>query len=266
MNADLAALFATAAAEGRAAFLPYLMAGIPDLDTSVSMFEAMAEAGADGFEVGLPYADPLMDGPVIQRAGELALSNGTNFERGLEVLAAVRELTGRPCVVMTYTNPVLRFGPEVFARRVADAGGSGVIVADLPVDEAGPIQAAVEDAGLGMILFAAPTTSDDRLRLVADARPAFVYGVAEMGVTGERARTSDRAAGLVSRIRALTDVPVVLGVGISGPEAAQAAAHIADGFIVGTALVRRVLEAPDPNAARASLAEAVAEFAAAARR
>ncbi|MDX1690795.1 MAG: tryptophan synthase subunit alpha, partial [Acidimicrobiia bacterium] len=210
MKADLEGLFSAAAAEERAVFLPYLMAGIPDVEHAVSMFEAMADAGADGFEVGLPYADPLMDGPVIQRAGSLALRNGTTLERGLEIVAAVRERTGKPCLVMTYTNPVLRYGPEEFARRVAAAGGSGVIVADLPVDEAGPVQEAVEDAGLGMVLFAAPTTSEDRLRQVAEARPVFVYGVAEMGVTGEREGTSDRAAALAERVRSLTDTPLVL--------------------------------------------------------
>lgn len=266
MKADLDRLFAAAKAEGRAVFLPYLMAGIPDLESSVSMFEAMAEAGADGFEVGLPYADPLMDGPVIQRAGKAALGNGTTVERGLEILRAVVDRTAKPCVVMTYTNPVLRYGAADFARRVAEAGGSGVIVADLPVDESGPIHEAVEAAGLGMVLFAAPTTSEERLRLVADAHPVFVYGVAEMGVTGERDRASDRAGDLAARVRVLTDTPLVLGVGISGPDAARAAAAVADGFIVGTALVRRVLDAPDAAAARVALSDAVGEFAAAARR
>jgi tryptophan synthase alpha chain len=263
MSGSLAALFEGARAAGRAVLMPYMMAGIPDPQHSVEMFEAMADAGADAFEVGLPYADPLMDGPVIQRAGAAALEAGTTLEVALGIAAAVKERTGKPCILMTYSNPVFRDGPDAFAARAAAAGADALIVADLPVDEAPPIAEAAGRHGLGLVLFAAPTTSEDRLRMVAEAGPVFVYGIAEMGVTGERATASSRAAGLAERVRAMTDAPLVLGVGIATPAAAAAAARVADGVIVGSALVRRVLEAGDAAEAMASLREAVEALAAA---
>jgi len=257
------ALFDTTRGDGRAAFLPYLMAGLPDVEASVEFFVALAEAGADGFEIGLPYADPLMDGPVIQEAGARALAAGTNLGAGLRVAGEVSDRTRKPCAVMTYVNPILRTGIDEFLGRVSDAGVTGLIVADLPVDEAAPFVEAAARRGIGMVLFAAPTTSDERLQAVVDAGPVFVYGVAEMGVTGERAGTSEWASGMSQRVRAVTDLPLVFGVGIGTPEAASQAAALGDGVIVGTALVRRVLEAADADAAAESLREAGAAFAAA---
>ena len=253
-------MFAATAGAGRAAFLPYLMAGLPDLDASVELFLALDESGADGFEVGLPYADPLMDGPVIQEAGARALAAGTSVADGLRVAGEVAGRTGKPCAVMTYTNPVLRVGVDSFAAMAADRGVAALILADLPVDEAAPFVAAAAARGVGMVLFAAPTTSERRLRQVVDAGPVFVYGVAEMGVTGERAAASEWASGMAARVRAATDLPLVFGVGIATPEAAAAAAGMADGVIVGTALVRRVLEATDHPAAVAALAGAGRAF------
>lgn len=255
--------FADAFRADRALLLPYLMAGVPDGPASVDLFAAMADAGADGFEVGIPYADPLMDGPVIQEAGARALAAGTTMASGLAAAAAVVARTGLPAAVMTYANPVLRAGPGRFARAVADTGASALIVADLPVDESAETAAACRDAGIGLVQFAAPTTTPERLAAVAAADPPFVYGVAEIGVTGERRATSRHAADLVARIRSITTVPVVLGVGIATPEAAQAAAAVADGVIIGSALVRRVLEAADAASAASSLATAVADFRAA---
>jgi len=263
VTGPFADLFARAAGEHRAVLMPYLMAGIPDPGASPDLFAAMADAGADAFEVGFPYSDPLMDGPVIQRAGTAALEAGTTLAEAFRITAAVKERTGLPCTVMTYCNQVVHAGAEAFASRAAQSGADAVIVADLPVDEAGPIAAAVEAVGLGLVLFAAPTTSDERLRKVAEANPPFVYGIAEMGVTGERASASQRAAGLAARVRAVTDVPLVLGVGISTPEAAAAAARVADGVIVGSALVRRVLEAEGAAAAGQALHDAVVGFRAA---
>lgn len=246
----------------RALLLPYLMAGVPDAAASIDLFAAMADAGADGFEVGIPYADPLMDGPVIQEAGRRALAAGTTMASGLAVAAAVVARTGLPTAVMTYTNPVLRSGAPRFAAAVADTGASALIVADLPVDESADIAAACTAAGIGLVQFAAPTTTPERLAAVVAAAPPFVYGVAEIGVTGERRGASAHAADLVARIRAAGAVPVVLGVGIATPEAAHAAGSVADGVIVGSALVRRVLEAADTDTATAasSLAKAVGEF------
>jgi tryptophan synthase alpha chain len=257
---DLEAMFARARSEDRAVLMPYMMAGIPDPAASVEVFEAMAEAGADAFEVGIPYADPLMDGPVIQRAGAVALAAGTTVDGALEILAEVRRRTGLPCIPMCYVNPILRRGPDRFTAAAADAGASALIVPDLPVDEAAEIAAAAGRHRLGMVLFAAPTTTDARLARLGTLDPVFVYGIAEMGVTGERAESGHRAEGLAARVRAVTRAPLVLGVGISTPEQAADAAGVADGVIVGSALVRRVLEAPDGASARASVSAAVRDL------
>jgi tryptophan synthase alpha chain len=238
-------VFAATRSQGRCGLFPYMMCGIPDAGTTVGLFEAMAEAGADGFEVGIPYADPLMDGPVIQRAGAAALQGGMTLRGGLALTRQIVEATGLPCAVMTYVNPILRIGAERFAAEAAASGATAVIVADLPVDESHPIEGALAEQGLGLVQFAAPTTTDLRLRQVVDRARPFVYGIAEMGVTGERDGSTSRAAELASRIRAMSDVPLVFGVGISGPAQAAAAARVADGVIVGTALVRRVMEADD---------------------
>jgi tryptophan synthase alpha chain len=253
-------LFEMVRAEERAALLPYLTVGIPDAESSVAMFEAMSDAGADGFEIGIPYADPLMDGPVITEAAERSLASGMTIARALEITSEVVASTGKPVLLMTYTNPVLYYGVESFARSAARSGASGLIIADLPIEEAGPFLAAADDAGLGMALFAAPTTTDERLATITDAAPSFVYAVASLGVTGEREETSILGQGLAVRIRAISDVPIVAGVGISTPDQAAAAATTVDGVIVGSALVRRVLEAASPEGAASALSIAVADL------
>jgi len=258
--ARLEATFASARAEGRSLLLPYLTAGLPDADASLDLFVTMSEAGADGFEIGIPYADPLMDGAVIQEAGARALAAGMTVDRALDIVAAVTSATGKPCLVMTYVNPVLHRGLDTFCEAVAAAGGVALILADLPADEAVPFLDAARRAGLGMALFAAPTTDDARLATIGSLEPAFIYAVAELGVTGERAASSDRLAILSARVRAVTDVPLVAGVGISTPAQAAAAAEVADGVIVGSALVRRVLAAPDAVTAAAELRTAVADL------
>lgn len=262
---QLAQLFAEVRSQQRAALLPYLTAGLPDADTSSALFEAMAEAGADGFEIGIPYSDPLMDGPVIAEAGARSLAGGTTFATALEITGRVTRSTGKPVLLMTYTNPVLHHGIATFIEEAAASGAAGVIIADLPVEESQPFHDAARSAGLGMALFAAPTTSDRRLERIASAQPAFIYGVASLGVTGERITLSDRAHLLSQRIRSITDVPLVMGVGISTPAQATAAAGDADGVIVGSALVRRVLDAPSPSDAIRSVASAVRDLAAAVR-
>lgn len=254
---QLEALFARTHSEGRAALLPYMIAGLPDATSSVDLFVAMADAGADGFEVGIPYSDPLMDGPTIQRAGARALAAGTTIEVAFDIVRAVALRTSLPVIVMTYVNPILRVGPDVFAAMASDAGASGLIVADLPAEESETIQRACDKQGIGMVLFVAPTTDDGRLAAVAAANPVFLYGIAEMGVTGERTEASSSAASLAKRVRAVTDVPLVMGVGISTPPQAAAAGEYADGVIVGSALVRRVLEATSPEDAAKALHEAV---------
>ena len=247
----------------RTALLPYLTAGLPTPAASPDLFAAMAEAGADAFEIGIPYSDPLMDGPVIQQASSAALAAGTDLKQAMGVVEAVVGRTGRPALAMTYANVVFRTGPDEFCRRLAEAGASGLIVPDMPVEEAAPVREAAATHGLGLVLFVAPTSSDARIAAVAALDPVFIYGVAEMGVTGERAESSGRATELAARVRAATDVPLVLGVGISTASQAAAAGEVADGVIVGTAIVRRVLEAKTPEEAATSLRSAVAELRAA---
>jgi tryptophan synthase alpha chain len=259
-------MFDVAKDQNRAALLPYLTAGIPSRESSVAMFVAMAEAGADGFEVGIPYADPLMDGPVIMEAGERALNTGITVDVALEIVAEIVEATHKPVLAMTYVNPVLRVGVGAFFDKAKRAGVSGLIIADLPVDEAAPFLAEAERTGLGMVLFAAPTTDEPRLRLVAAGDPVFVYGIAEVGITGERSEASKNTKSLAKSVREVTDRPLVFGVGISTPAHAALAAAVGDGVIVGTAIVRRVLEAGTPDEAVASLTHIVSEFSAAMQR
>ena len=262
----LASLFADARADDRAVLLPYLTAGLPTIEDSIDLFEAMADAGADGFEIGIPYADPLMDGPVIMEAGNRALSQGVTVDRSLDVVREVVARTGKPVLVMTYVNPVLRNGVAEFFAKVDDSGASGVILADLPADEAGPFVEAARATGLGMVLFVAPTTGEDRLQTVVAADPAFIYGIAEVGVTGERTETSGSTAELARRVRAISDLPLVYGVGISSPDQVRAAAATGDGVIVGTAIVRRVLDADTAANAAAALRTYVSELARSVRR
>lgn len=244
-------MFAECKAEGRPAFLPFMTAGLPTPEESVKVFLAME--AADGYEVGIPYSDPLMDGPVIQEAGRRSLAAGTTFAVGLDVVRGVSERSGKPVLVMTYTNVVMQVGPEAFAERVADAGASGVIVADLPLEESLEISSTLEARGLGLVLFAAPTTNDDRLIQLGKADPVFIYAIAEVGVTGEREVSGGRAVGLAERLRHVTESPIVFGVGVSSPQQAKALAPYADGIIVGSALVRRVIEAPDLESALAEV-------------
>lgn len=261
----LADLFEECRQEQRAALMPYMTVGLPSPDESVRLFLAMAEAGADAFEIGIPYADPLMDGPIIQAAGERALAAGSGVDVGLDLLAEIVTETGKPCVVMTYVNPILRMGIDVFADRVADAGASGVIVADLPVDEAEAFRAELDQRNIGLVLFVAPTTTDQRLDRVVKADPPFIYGVAELGVTGERSTASSHIASLIARVRNVGEVPVVAGVGISTADQARAAAREADGVIVGSALVRRVLDADSLEEAENLLRFAIRDLARAVR-
>jgi tryptophan synthase alpha chain len=258
--------FAAARSEGRALLLPYLTAGLPDPGSSPDLFAAMADAGADGFEIGIPYSDPLMDGPVIHTAGLAALAAGTTFDRALRIIEAVTSRTGLPVMVMTYANPVLRRGAERFAEQIAAAGASGLIIADVPVDEAAVFATAAAASGVGLVVFAAPTTDDERLLRVVASDPLFVYCVARLGVTGGGdGEQGDSLERLAARLRPLGDVPLVAGVGISTPEQASAAARHVDGVIVGTALVKRVLDAASPEEAAKALHAAVADLATAVR-
>lgn len=254
---------ATLADRQGAALLPFMTAGLPTPAASADLFVAMSEAGADAFEVGVPYSDPLMDGPVIMRGSEVALAAGTNIRVAFEIIEQVASRTGKPVLAMTYANPVMQLGWEAFVNQLVSAGAAGIIVPDLPLEESGPLRAAAASRGLGVVQFVSPTSDNHRIDGVAAADPAFIYGLAEMGVTGERSSISAHAQALSQRVRDRTKVPLVFGVGISTPEQAGAVRDLADGVIVGSALVRRVLEADTPAAAGRSLSEAVAALAAA---
>jgi tryptophan synthase alpha chain len=239
---------AFAHASGRAALMPYLMGGFPTVEESIRIGEAYADGGADLVELGVPFSDPLADGPVIHAAGTAALSAGATVAGVLEVC---RVLSRRvPVVMMMYANLVLPQGPEAFARRLAEVGASGLIVPDLPLEESDELLAACDAAGVALVPLVAPTTPDERQeRLGARAR-GFLYTVSVTGTTGERAALSDAFAGVVARAKAHTGVPVALGFGIGVPEqAVQAADAGADGVIVGSRLVRAAAEAGDPAAA-----------------
>ncbi|MGI9609721.1 MAG: tryptophan synthase subunit alpha, partial [Acidimicrobiia bacterium] len=217
-GADLTAMFAAAREQARPVFMPFMTAGIPSEDESLAVFEQLAADGADAFELGIPYSDPLMDGEVIQAASAQALIGGMTFLGGLDLAGRVAAATGKPVIVMTYVNPILQAGAEVFAAEAAALGISGVIIADVPYEESVMIKAALDEQGVGMALFAAPTTDESRLRAIAATEPSFIYAVADLGVTGRRDESSDHLESLVRRIRAVTSVPVVLGVGISNPD------------------------------------------------
>lgn len=240
-------LFTRTRAEDRAALVGYLPAGFPDKATSVAAVEAMVEGGVDLVEVGLPYSDPVMDGPTIQAAADTALAAGTKVHDVFDVVAA-SSATGAPTVVMTYWNPVERLGVATFAERLAAAGGSGLITPDLTPDEAGEWTQAAHEHGLDQIFLVAPSSTDERLAMTAEAASGFVYATAVMGVTGQRQQTSSLAPTLVERLRGVTDKPVGVGLGVSNGEQAHEVAAFADAVIVGSALVRCLLDAPTPSA------------------
>ena len=257
--------FGKANADNRAALIGYLPAGFPTVTGAIEAAKAMADAGADIIEVGLPYSDPLIDGPVIAEAVRRALAAGT---RVADVLATVEAIAGEgiPALVMTYWNPVDRYGVRAYARDLAHAGGSGLITPDLTPEEAGPWLAASDEYGLDRVFLAAPSSVDERLAAITQNCRGFVYAASLMGVTGTRDAVSADASALVARVRRHTDLPVAVGLGVSnGAQAAQVAAF-ADGVIVGTAFVRRLLDAPDPAAGTEAIRDLAAELSAGARR
>jgi tryptophan synthase alpha chain len=262
---SVGAAFDKANADHRAALVGYLPAGFPTVQGAIEGARAMAAAGADVIEIGLPYSDPLMDGPVIADAVHQALTAGTKVADVLRTVDAVAA-TGVPVLVMTYWNPVDRYGVRAFARDLAAAGGSGLITPDLSPEEAGPWLEASDEFGLDRVFLAAPSSTDQRISTITAACRGFVYAASLMGITGTRDAVSGQAAGLVRRIRPHTGLPVAVGLGVSnGAQAAQVAAF-ADGVIVGSAFVRRLLDTADPAAATSAVTELTAELAAGVRR
>jgi tryptophan synthase alpha chain len=246
--------------------MPYLMGGFPDLDRSAAIGEACADAGADLVELGVPFSDPLADGPVIHAAGTRALQAGATLHGVLAV--AGRIATRVPVVLMCYANLIYARGVERFARELADAGGSGLIVPDVPLEEAGAVREACDAAGLALVPLVAPTTPDERMAEIAGGARGFLYTVSVTGTTGERAAVDGSLAALLERAKRHSPVPVAVGFGISsGEHAAQAADAGADGVIVGSWLVRAATEAADAGASPAAAAgELVATLADALRR
>jgi tryptophan synthase alpha chain len=238
VTADLEVALRKRRDSGGRAFVPYVTGGLDGVD--VELLRSLADTGADVIEVGIPFSDPVMDGGVIQEASRRALEAGIRPD---DVLATVESARLEiPVAVMTYLNPVLRHGIDGFLRAASHAGVAGVIVPDLPVDEADDLAAACRSAGVALVVLAAPGTSTARLRRIANAATGFVYCVATYGVTGERETLSGTAVEVVDALRPLTDVPLLVGVGIGTPEQAWDACRFADGVVVGSALVRRLLE------------------------
>jgi len=261
----VAAVLAKARAQGRAALVGYLPVGFPDVQGSIQAMVAMVGAGVDIVEIGVPYTDPLMDGPVIAHAADVALQNGARLK---DVFTAVRAVAdaGAPALVMTYWNPVLRYGVDRFADDLASAGGAGLITPDLIPEEGRDWVAAAGRNDLDHVFLVAPSSTPQRLRSTTAACSGFVYAASSMGVTGAQATVSDAAEVLVNRARLMTDLPICVGLGVStGVQAAQVAGF-ADGVIVGSALVRCLTDAGSPAGGLTALRELCAELAAGVRK
>jgi len=215
----------------------YIAAGDPDLERTAGILRALDRAGADVLEVGVPFSDPLADGPVIQRATERALASGTTLSRVLDLLRELRTDIAAPIVIFSYANPILRLGAEQFADRAREAGVDGVLVLDLPIEEADEFRTMLAGRGIDTILLLSPTTTDDRLRRAAALGSGFLYAISRLGVTGARDALATGAREMVERIRRVSDLPVALGFGISRPDHVREVAQWADAAVVGSALV-----------------------------
>lgn len=231
---------------GRPLFVPYVMGGYPDIDASRRHAKLLARH-ADIIELGVPFSDPLADGPTIQAAGQTALDAGTRPMDVLDIAADLRD--GPPVVVMTYFNTVIAQGADEFLGAAADRGVAGIIIPDLPVDEADDVRRAARAAGVALIALAAPTTDDDRMAEVGDKAEGFVYLVAVTGVTGGEMTMDDRLRALVARARRHISVPVVVGFGVRTPEQAAQIGELADGVVIASEIIRRIGDAPDAAAA-----------------
>ncbi|MFC6020325.1 tryptophan synthase subunit alpha [Plantactinospora solaniradicis] len=257
---SIAVAFEKARAEGRALLIGCMPAGFPSVEGSIAAMTAMVSAGVDVIEVEIPYSDPVMDGPVIQRASDIALAGGVRTADALRIIEAVAA-TGAPVVTMTYWNPIERYGVDAFARDLAAAGGTGLITPDLIPEEAGEWLAASDAYGLDRTFLVAPSSTDARLAMTVGHCRGFVYATALMGVTGARERTSDAAPALVSRVRAVTGLPVGVGLGVGNGVQAAEVGRYADGVIVGSALIRCLLDTPDEATGLTALRTLSAELA-----
>jgi tryptophan synthase alpha chain len=239
----LAETFSRLRAAGTPGLITYVTAGDPDLARTEGILRALDRAGADVVEVGIPFSDPLADGPVIQRATERALASGTTLLSVLESVKRLRAELRMPVVLFSYANPVMRIGAERFGDLARDAGVDGVLILDLPIEEAGDFRAMLQARGIDTILLLSPTTSDERLRKAAALGSGFLYAISRLGVTGVRTEIADGAEEMVRRIRRVSDLPVALGFGISTPEHVRQVGQWADAAVVGSALVNVIAEA-----------------------
>ena len=251
--------FAALREEGRAGLVTYLTAGDPDPDTSARLFGGLATAGADLIEIGMPFSDPMADGPVIQAAGQRALKQGMTLRRTLTLVRELRRADdATPIVLMGYYNPIYRYGAERFAQDAMEAGVDGVIVVDLPPEEDAELTAPARAAGLDFVHLAAPTSHDRRLPTIVEHASGFVYYVAVAGITGTRSANAADIAAAVAQLRRFTQLPIAVGFGIRTPEQAAAIARAADAAVVGTALVQRLALNLNPdNTAKPGLVDAV---------
>ena len=254
----IASEFVAARQEGRAALMPYLMGGYPDSEGAAAVAHAYADAGADLIELGIPFSDPLADGPVIHAAATAALEAGATLDSALQ---ACRSVSGQvPVVTMVYANMIYAGdGPRAFAEQIAHAGASGAIVPDLPLEESDEIHEALRDEGLALVPLIAPTTPPERRRAICANAEGFVYLVSTVGVTGERAELAPELAELIAAAKEESDVPVAVGFGIATAEQAATVGEVADGVIIGSRLVREVADAEDVDAATASIARLLGE-------
>ncbi|RJX34850.1 MAG: tryptophan synthase subunit alpha [Desulfarculus sp.] len=244
MSASIKEAFAAARGQGRCAFLPFVTGGYPDPELCLELMQTLDQAGADLIEVGVPFSDPLADGPVIQRSSQLALAAGATPGSVLELVARAAARVAAPLVLMTYVNPLLAMGTAEFAARAAGAGAAGVIVPDLPPEEAGPWLEAARGQDLDTVFLAAPTTPPERLARIAAVSRGFLYYVALVGVTGAELALDQGLLDGLQKAREVAGLPVAAGFGVATPAQARGLAAAADGVIVGSALMRQMLEAP----------------------
>jgi tryptophan synthase alpha chain len=243
VESRIAATFAALRVANKPGLVTYVTAGDPDLPRTAAILRALDRAGADVLEIGVPFSDPLADGPVIQRATERALAAGTTLAGVLDMLRDLRPEIRAPFVVFSYANPVLRLGAERFADRAREAGVDGVLILDLPIEEADGFRGMLAERGIDTILLLSPTTTDARLRKAAALGTGFLYAISRLGVTGARDAIADGAEEMVRRIRAVSPLPVALGFGISKPEHVREVGRWADAAVVGSALVSVIADA-----------------------
>ena len=256
----LAGTLSRAMQEHRAALITYMPAGFPTLDEGIALIQAMLDSGADLVEVGLPHSDPVLDGPIIQAADDIALRGGVRIAGVIRTVREAYQASGKPVLVMSYWNPVERYGAERFCTELAGAGGAGCILPDLPVQESAPWRESAARHGLATVFMVAPSTADERLREIAAAGSGFIYAASLMGITGVRESVNAAAGSLVRRVRATTELPVCVGIGISDASQAAQVAGFADGVIVASALVKAVLDAPDAATGRVAVRKLTTEL------